>query len=67
MDERVAGQIEHTRRRMLQSFSGFERDSSILLQTRGSGPKITYPPKYSDGVMGPANVLDFEAIAKTKL
>jgi 4-hydroxymandelate oxidase len=28
---------------------------------------ITYPPKYADDVMGPANVLDFEAIAKTKL
>lgn len=67
MDERVSSQIEHTRRRMLQSFSGFERDSQILMQTRGSGPKITYPPKYSDGVMGPANVLEFEAIAKTKL
>src|SRR5580700_6896869 len=28
---------------------------------------VTYPPKYADDVMGPANVLDFEAIAKTKL
>jgi 4-hydroxymandelate oxidase len=30
-------------------------------------PRVIYPPKYSDGVMGPANVLEFEAIAKTKL
>lgn len=53
-----------TRRAILQPFGG----SSPILQARATaGPRITYPPKYSDGVMGPANVLEFEAIAKTKL
>src|SRR5689334_19907380 len=40
----------------------------MYFQTGGAGQaKINYPPRYSDGVMGPANVLDFEAIAKTRL
>jgi 4-hydroxymandelate oxidase len=65
MGERVD---ERTRRDMFRRFSRFEGDSSILFQARAGGqPRITYPPKYSDGVMGPANVLEFEAIAKTKL
>lgn len=59
---RSEGRVRRSRVRTL------ERDSPILLQARESGQsRITYPPKYSDGIMGPANVLDFEAIAKTKL
>ena len=68
MDSRVLSGDAQTRRNMLGGLSGFEKDSSALLQVRAPAqPKITYPPKYSDGVMGPANVLEFEAIAKTKL
>lgn len=57
--------MDSTRRNMLR---GFGRSAPVLLQARASEQsRITYPPKYSDGVMGPANVLEFEAIAKTKL
>src|SRR5215470_19596339 len=54
-----------TRRSMLGNLG---RRSPALLQARASETaRITYPPKYSDGVMGPANVMEFEAIAKIKL
>ena len=54
-----------TRRSILRNLG---RSSPVLLQTRSSeASRITYPPKYSDGIMGPANVMEFEAIAKTKL
>src|SRR5579864_1083167 len=57
--------MDSTRRNMLR---GFGRSAPVLLQARASEQsRITYPPKYSDGVMGPANVMEFEAIAKTKL
>src|SRR5579864_2748144 len=68
MDSRVLSGDEQTRRNILRRFSRLESDSSALFQVRAPAqPRITYPPKYSDGVMGPANVLEFEAIAKTKL
>ena len=54
-----------TRRGMLRNLRG---SSQVLLQPRTSEQsRITYPPKYSDGIMGPSNVMEFEAIAKTKL
>src|SRR5690349_21877935 len=53
------------RRGMLRSLAG---NPPALFQARASEQsRIVYPPKYSDGVMGPANVMEFEAIAKTKL
>src|SRR5579872_6851619 len=67
MDDRISSGNERSRRSMLRRFSGFEKDSPLLFQRQSSNSRIIYPPKYSDGVMGPANVLDFEAIAKTKL
>ena len=54
-----------TRRGMLRNLRG---SSPVLLQARASEQsRIIYPPKYSDGIMGPSNVMEFEAIAKTKL
>jgi len=62
---------EQTHRSILK-FSRFVKSSPILLaQARAAGqagPRITYPPRYSaEGIMGPANVLEFEDVAKTKL
>ncbi len=54
-----------TRREIMRNLG---RDSPVLLQPRASEQsRIVYPPKYPDGVMGPSNVMEFEAIAKTKL
>lgn len=38
-----------------------------MAPTGSAQSRIIYPPKYSDDIMGPANVLEFEAVAKTKL
>src|SRR5438874_5204485 len=68
MGHKISSGDEHTRRNMLRGLPGIERHSSLLFQAPvARAPRVKYPPKYSDGVMGPANVLEFEAIAKTKL
>ena len=61
-----------SRRDMMRKFSRYlGRSPIVLAQAQAAEPRaphIAYPPKYSvEGIMGPANVLEFEPIAKTKL
>jgi len=63
---------KQSRRNMIRKFSKYIGGSPIMLAqaqaAQPRSPQITYPPKYStEGIMGPANVLEFEPIAKTKL
>ncbi|MBI3665240.1 MAG: alpha-hydroxy-acid oxidizing protein [Acidobacteria bacterium] len=72
-----AGLTNHayrTRREMMRRLLLFAAGSPLFAQQQpqqqpqqGTGPTITYPPAYSEEVMGPVNVLEMEDIAKKKI
>lgn len=57
------------RRTVLRKLLGFVAASPALplLAQRDDRPGVSYPPTYSDEVMGPINLHEFESIAKQKL
>ncbi|MBI1356829.1 MAG: alpha-hydroxy-acid oxidizing protein [Acidobacteria bacterium] len=51
-------------RRLVQFVAG---SPLVAAAARGQNPSTVYPPSYSDEVMGPVNLHEFEPIAKAKL
>ena len=57
-----------TRRHMFENFKSFMRSSPLMaMQAASTAPTIVYPTAYPAEVMAPANVLEFEDVAKTKV
>lgn len=59
---------ELTRRHMFNNFQSFMRGSPLrAMQAASAAPTIVYPTAYEGEVMAPANVLEFEDVAKKKV
>ena len=57
-----------TRRHMFENFKSFMRGSPLMaMQAASAAPTIVYPTAYEGEVMAPANVLEFEEVAKKKV
>ena len=57
-----------TRRHMFENFQSFMRGSPLVaMQAASAATSIVYLPVYEGEVMAPANVLEFEEVAKKKV